>query len=101
MQHLIFGVYLALGRMKKLVANLVIVLGVAVALAGALGTPLLQDYLPISFILSPHGQTMQHYQAVLRQSQSQALFPYIAILAGVVIFAFGVLFRRRFRGNAA
>ncbi|WP_426701365.1 hypothetical protein ACPPVV_18750 [Rhodanobacter sp. Col0626] len=87
--------------MKKLVANLVIALGAAVALTGVLGTPLLQDYLPISFVLSSHSQAMQHYQVALGQPHSQALLSYIAMLAGAAISATGVLLRRRFRGNAA
>lgn len=86
--------------MKKLTANLIIALGAAAAFAGALTAPLLQDYLSVSFTLPAHGQAIQHYQAVLGEPRSESSLPYIAMLVGAVIIVIGVLFRRRFCGNA-
>jgi len=96
-----FGIYFALGHMKKFAANLIIALGVAVALAGLVSIPLVRDYLPVSFMLPADGQTIHHYQAVLDDPQSQNYVPYIALLIGVITLAIGVLLRRKFRGNAA
>ena len=86
--------------MKKFAANLIIAIGAAVALAGLVGTPLLQNYIPVSFMLPADGQTMHHYRVVLGDPQGANYLPYIVLLVGGIILVIGVLLRRRCRSSA-
>jgi hypothetical protein len=88
--------------MRKLLANLAIALGVIVATFGLIGTPVIQDLLPVDFMLSAGDKTTQQYlRAVPATAQSTGYLPYVLLVTGVVLFIVGVLSRRRLRGVAA
>ncbi|QNP40178.1 hypothetical protein [Lysobacter solisilvae (ex Woo and Kim 2020)] len=88
--------------MKKVIANLITVLGSLVALTGLIDTPLLRDQLPISFMLPNNGQAShQFFRMAPAESQGPDYLPYLLLILGVAMFIAGTILRRKLRGTAA
>jgi hypothetical protein len=84
--------------MKKLLANLTIALGAVVAAYGLVGTPAVQDLLPVDFMLPADGQAShQHFRAVFTLSQGHHYLAYALTFSGLVVFAIALVIRRRLR----
>ena len=89
------GLIQALGRMKKFLANLMIAIGVLFTLSGLIGTPLVQDQLPLSFMSSSDGH--QFFRIVTVEPQSPDYFSYALLLLGVTMLIAGIAFRHKLR----
>ena len=91
-----------LGRMKRLLANVVMAVGGLIAIVGLLGTPFVSDHLPVSWSL-PGAVGSRHVfiRWVPASPQPPGYVPYIWLLAGATLLIVGVIWRRRLRGNAA
>ena len=89
--------------MKKFVANLTIVLGIVIALPGLISTPLIQNFLPASFVPpSGDGRFPHHFfRIVPADPQGPDYLPYVLLLLGITVLIIGLLFRRKLRGIAA
>lgn len=89
----------ALGRMKSILANSSITIGIVVlvyALTWALGL------LPVDFVLPSDGQALSRYwRAVPTASQGVGYLPYALAIVGLAILAMGLALRRRLRNTAA
>jgi hypothetical protein len=88
--------------MKKLLVNLAIALSAVAVACGLVGTPVVQDLLPVDFMLPADGHAShQHFRALLTVSQSHHYLAYALIFSGLVALAIAVVIRRRLRGTAA
>lgn len=86
--------------MNKVVANLVIALGVLVALVGLAGTPLILYQLPISLMLPSDGRASHpFFRAVPIELPWPDYLPYLFLLLGGVMLIAGILSRRKSRGG--
>lgn len=87
---------------KKLLANLMIAFGALVAIAGLIGTPSLQDLLPMSFMLPGGGQgSHQFLRIVSAESRGPDYLPYALLLSGAAVLIAGITLRRKLRATAA
>jgi hypothetical protein len=70
-----------------------IVLGVLVALAGLSGTPLVQDLMPVTFLVDSN--THSYLRVVPATAQPSPYIPLVLIVVGAIIILLGTLIRRR------
>jgi hypothetical protein len=89
--------------MKKLFANLAIAFGLVVTALGLVGTPVLQDLLPVEFMLFFAGDqsTHRYFRVVEAPGDGASFLRYALLFAGLLLFVTGVAFRRKLRRNAA
>jgi len=79
--------------MKKIAGNIIVVLGVLFAIAGLIGTPLVQDLMPINILFDSN--THSYLRVVPATAQPSPYIPLVLIVVGVIIIAVGTLIRRR------
>ena len=88
--------------MKNSLAILMLTIGVVIAVAGLIGTPLVQDQIPVDLILPIAHQKAHHYFRVVPAHQP---FPdylsYLFILLGFATSIAGLAMRRKIRTTAA
>ena len=90
--------------MKKFFAYLMIIIGTLIATAGLLGTPFVQDYFPIDFMLPTDDQARHHFlrlRMVPTEPHALGYLPYVVLLLGFMTLIVGLILRRKFRGLAA
>jgi hypothetical protein len=94
--------------MKRLLANLAIALGLVLATYGFIGTPVIQDLLPLEWVIpgSHQAQTTPHYYRWVKDdahaaAQSAAYLPYVLLATGLALVVFGIASRRKLRGTVA
>jgi hypothetical protein len=88
--------------MKKFLAYLMIVIGMAIAATGLTGTPLVQDFLPVHLMLPADGQANHYYLRVVPAGpQAPDYLPYVLLLLGLATLTVGLILRRKLRGTAA
>ena len=79
-----------------------VVIGALAVLSGLVGTPLIQDQLPLSFMLHSDGQAShQFFRVVPAESQGPGYLPYALLVSGVAMIVAGIVFRRKPHGTAA
>ena len=70
-----------------------IVLGVLFSIAGLIGTPLVQDLMPVTILFDSNIHS--YLRAVPATAQPSPFIPLVLIVVGVIIIAVGTLIRRR------
>jgi hypothetical protein len=88
--------------MKKLLANLLVVTGAAVAVIGIALTPFFRGYLPAS-LFTPGEEPAGHPYFIVTPSGPQGpdYLPYMALLLGAILLSVGLACRRKVRGGAS
>jgi hypothetical protein len=87
--------------MKKLLANLVLVLGIALAAHGLLSMFFIQDLLPADLVAPLDSQSYRYRRAVPAEPQDDFYPLYVVLAAGLALFMAGVVSRRRLDGTVA
>jgi hypothetical protein len=87
--------------MKKLLANVALVLGIALAAHGLLSVPFIQYLLPADLVAPLDSQSSRYWRAVPAEPQGDFYPPYVVLAAGLALFMAGVVSRRRLDGTAA
>jgi len=90
--------------MKRLLANLAIALGIAAATFGLIGTPVIQDLLPLEWVIPGGDHATHSYYRWVKSgtpaaAHSAAYLPYVILATGLGLLALGIVCRRKFRGN--
>jgi hypothetical protein len=87
--------------MKKLLANLALVLGIALAAHGLLSVPFIQYLLPADLVSPLDSQSSRYWRAVPAEPQDDVYPPYVILAAGLALCMAGVVSRRRLGGTIA
>ena len=88
--------------MKNLLANLAVALGAVLAAWGLMGTPAVQDLLPVSWMFPAEDRGLhQHFRAVPTVSQVHHYFPYALLLTGLAVLVAAIVIRRGLRNTKA
>ena len=70
-----------------------IVLGVLFSIAGLIGTPLVQDLMPVTILFDSNIHS--YLRVVPATAQPSPFIPLVLIVVGVIIIAVGTLIRRK------